>query len=70
MTPRNTLATNEADLVAVSVAGHVAHPGFPGLPAEPYGFSNNATAIMSPPKWEKAKFTVGTSAVTQTIKLR
>ena len=35
MTQPNALATNAADLVAVSVAGHVAHPGFPGLPAEP-----------------------------------
>ena len=34
MTRNNTLATNEVDLVAVSAAGVVAHPGFPGLPAE------------------------------------
>jgi hypothetical protein len=48
MTPRNTLATNEADLVAVSVAGHVAHPGFPGLPAEPYRLAADGTPFLLP----------------------
>ena len=48
MTQRNTLATNEADLVAVSVAGAVAHPGFPGLPAEPYRLSADGTPFLLP----------------------
>ncbi len=48
MTPRNTLATNEVDLVAVSVAGHVAHPGFPGLPAEPYRLAADGTPFLLP----------------------
>jgi hypothetical protein len=38
-----TLSTNAADLVAVSVAGHIAHPGFPGLPAEPYRLAADGT---------------------------
>ena len=48
MTQGNTLATNEADLVAVSVAGAVAHPGFPGLPAEPYRLSADGTPFLLP----------------------
>ena len=31
----HTIATNRADLIAVSVAGAVAHPSLPALPAEP-----------------------------------
>lgn len=42
------LSTNAADLVAVSVAGHVVHPGFPGLPAEPYRFASDGTAFLLP----------------------
>jgi hypothetical protein len=45
---RNDLATNEADLVAVSVAGHVAHPSFPGLPAEPYRLASDGTPFLLP----------------------
>lgn len=48
MTQRNTLATNEVDLVAVSVAGSVAHPAFPGLPAEPYRLAADGTAFLLP----------------------
>lgn len=48
MTGGNGLATNAADLVAVSVAGHVAHPGFPGLPAEPYRLSAEGTPFLLP----------------------
>lgn len=45
---RNTLATNGDDLVAVSVAGGVAHPGFPGLPAEPYRLAADGTPFLLP----------------------
>jgi len=48
MTQRNTLATNEVDLVAVSVSGSVAHPGFPGLPAEPYRLAADGSAFLLP----------------------
>ena len=48
MTQPNTLATNEVDLVAVSVAGVVAHPGFPGLPAEPYRLASDGTPFLLP----------------------
>jgi hypothetical protein len=48
MSPRNALATNEPDLVAVSVAGTVAHPGFPGLPAEPYRLASDGTPFLLP----------------------
>ena len=47
-TPRNSLKTNEADLIAVSVAGNVAHPGFPGLPAEPYRLAADGTPFLLP----------------------
>lgn len=43
-----TVATNQDDLVAVSVAGHVAHPGFPGLPAEPYRLAADGTPFLLP----------------------
>jgi len=29
---------------------------FFGIPKEPYGFSNNASGFMGPPKYKKAKF--------------
>lgn len=48
MTRNNTLATNEVDLVAVSVAGAIAHPGFPGLPAEPYRLAADGTSFLLP----------------------
>ena len=46
--PPNTPATNQDDLVAVSVAGVVAHPGFPGLPAEPYRLAADGTPFLLP----------------------
>ena len=42
------LSTNTSDLVAVSVAGAVAHPSFPGLPAEPYRLAADGTAFLLP----------------------
>lgn len=48
MTQHKILATNEVDLVAVSAAGVVAHPGFPGLPAEPYRLANDGTPFLLP----------------------
>jgi hypothetical protein len=48
MSQHNALATNQVDLVAVSVAGAVAHPGFPGLPAEPYRMAADGTAFLLP----------------------
>ncbi|NNF14680.1 MAG: DUF4438 domain-containing protein [Gemmatimonadetes bacterium] len=47
-TPPNRLATNEADLIAISVAGQVAHPGFPGLPAEPYRLAADGSPFLLP----------------------
>lgn len=41
-------STNEASLVAVSVAGAIAHPAFPGLPAEPYRLAADGTAFLLP----------------------
>jgi hypothetical protein len=48
MTTGASLATNARDLVAVSVAGAVAHPAFPGLPAEPYRLAADGTAFLLP----------------------
>ena len=42
------LNTNHADLVAVSVAGAIAHPGFPGLPAEPYRLDASGKPFLLP----------------------
>ena len=42
------LKTNVADLVSVSVAGGIAHPGFAGLPAEPYRLASNGTPFLLP----------------------
>ena len=42
------LKTNQADLVAVSVAGAIAHPGYAGLPAEPYRLAANGTPFLLP----------------------
>lgn len=41
-------AVNTEDLVTVSVAGHIAHPGFPGLPAEPYRLAADGTPFLLP----------------------
>ena len=48
MTTGASLATNAADLVAVSVAGAIAHPSFPGLPAEPYRLAADGTPFLLP----------------------
>jgi len=39
---------NEADLVSVSIGGTIAHPGFPGLPAEPYRLAADGTPFLLP----------------------
>ena len=39
-----------------------------GIPKEPYGFSNNATGFMGPPKFKNAKFTLNSNK-TITIKV-
>ena len=39
---------NEDKLVAVSVMGQIAHPSFPGLPAEPYRLAADGTAFLLP----------------------
>lgn len=48
MTESASPQTNQTDLVSVSVAGHVAHPGFPGLPAEPYRLAADGTPFLLP----------------------
>jgi len=40
-----------------------------GMPTEPYGFSNNAKAMMGPPKWADAAFEVTAGQNTHTITL-
>lgn len=42
------IATNRADLIAVSVAGAVAHPSLPPLPAEPYRLAADGTPFLLP----------------------
>ena len=42
------MTLNEAKLVSVSVMGAVAHPSFPGLPAEPYRLAADGTAFLLP----------------------
>ncbi len=48
MTQTQTLATNAENLIAVSVAGAIAHPSLPGLPAEPYRLAADGTAFLLP----------------------
>ncbi len=36
-----------------------------GIPKEPYGFSNNATGFMGPPKFEDAKFLIDSNKTIQ-----
>lgn len=43
-----TVQTNVDQLVAVSVMGHVAEPGFPGLPASPYLLTSEGKAFLLP----------------------
>ncbi|WP_210483784.1 DUF4438 domain-containing protein [Microvirga antarctica] len=40
--------TNQDRLVAVSVAGNIVHPSFPGLPAEPYRLAADGTPFLLP----------------------
>lgn len=42
------ITTNDDKLVAVSVMGIVAHPTFPGLPAEPYRLAADGTPFLLP----------------------
>ena len=49
--------------------GELAKNAF-GIPTEPYGFSNDAPIRFGPPKWEAARFSVGTGTTTQTITLK
>ncbi|GGA55318.1 DUF4438 family protein [Pelagibacterium lentulum] len=43
-----TLSINTDDLIAVSVGGAIAHPGFAGLPAEPYRLAADGTPFLLP----------------------
>jgi hypothetical protein len=43
-----TISVNAKDLVSVSVGGAIAHPGFPGLPAEPYRLSADGKPFLLP----------------------
>lgn len=40
-----------------------------GIPSEAFGFSNNASALIGVPGWEKVRFTVGTDPVRLGIRL-
>lgn len=42
------LKANFADLVAISVGGSIAHPAFPGLPAEPYRLAADGRPFLLP----------------------
>ena len=49
MTPANLSVLLNADkLVTVSVMGHIVHPTFPGLPAEPYRLAADGTPFLLP----------------------
>ncbi|MCZ4296957.1 DUF2141 domain-containing protein [Henriciella marina] len=41
-----------------------------GIPAEPYGFSNNAPVRFGPPSWSAAKFALDGETTTHTLALR
>lgn len=43
-----SIRTNAADIVAVSVSGHVANPSISGLPAEPYRLAADGTPFLWP----------------------
>ncbi len=43
-----TISVNAKDLVSVSVGGAIVHPGFPGLPAEPYRLSADGRPFLLP----------------------
>ena len=40
-----------------------------GIPNEPYGFSNNARAVFSPPSFEKAKFVFDNDEMVHAMKM-
>lgn len=42
------IATNEEQLVSVSLMGTIVHPGFPGLPAEPYRLASDGRPFLLP----------------------
>lgn len=42
------MKTNADKLVSVSVMGHIAEPGFPGLPASPYLLTSEGKAFLLP----------------------
>lgn len=44
--------------------------GMWGIPSEPYGFSNDASARMGPPKFKKAGFELTDAGAVQTITLQ
>lgn len=48
MSGNAVLKTNAEDLVAISIAGEIAHPAFPGLPAEPYRLASDGTPFLLP----------------------
>lgn len=41
-----------------------------GIPAEPYGFSNDAPVRFGPPSWSAAKFAIDGETTTHTLALR
>ena len=43
-----SLSINDDKLITISVMGFIAHPSFPGLPAEPYRLSSNGTPFLLP----------------------
>lgn len=43
-----TVSVNADDLVSVSLGGAIAHPGFPGLPAEPYRLAADGRPFLLP----------------------
>jgi hypothetical protein len=43
-----SVSFNEDKLVTVSVMGHIVHPSFPGLPAEPYRLASDGTPFLLP----------------------
>ena len=41
-----------------------------GVPKEPYGYSNNARAALSAPRWETAMFKLDSENITQQIEVK
>ncbi|MEY8117833.1 DUF4438 domain-containing protein [Falsihalocynthiibacter sp. BN13B15] len=48
MTNTTNVATNSADIVAVSAMGAIVNPAFSALPAEPYRLKSDGTAFLWP----------------------